>query len=310
MSTKTAEIKSKTINEVEITKEPAIKTGNPKFDNWFSKVGGLVLRSCIFLTGGSGSGKTTLMINLMNWLSDVKTSMYSREMRSDDVKEQTLNVKFDHNNAYIADKKTHPHFEDYLQELEILKPRVVIIDSLQVIASEDYADMGEEKGCAYVVEKLRKWVSDNDSILILIGHVTKDGTYAGASFIKHMIDAHMELNFDPKKNANERGMSWSKNRKGKIGEKLYYTFEEKGIALHTEEEWGAIKATSRDFCDYLAKCTTAYLKTANKSNPNYEAYKKECDAAIKHLERTAPNMLEFYGSLVKEVAEISAKYKM
>ena len=308
MNTEIADIKSQTINEIILTKEPAIKTGNVKFDAWFSKGGGIVLRSFILCTGGSGSGKTTMMINLMKWLSDVKTSMYSREMRKDDVKEQTLNVKFNHNNAYLADVKTHPHFDFYMKELEILKPRVVIIDSLQVVANEDFPDMGEERACEHIVNKLRTWVADNDAVLILIGHVTKEGEYKGVTTIKHLVDAHMELVFDKKTGC--RNISWSKNRKGEVGKKLYYSFEDEGIELYTKEEWEATKSETRNFADYISSCTSSYVKTLDKNNPNYAEFKKQYEDGIKKFLKTSPTMLEFHGDVLKMVIRLSAKYKM
>lgn len=303
METQTT-IKSQTINEIVITKEPAIKTGNDKFDSWFSKVGGIVLRSFILLTGGSGSGKTTMMINLMKWLSNLKTSMYSREMRKDDVKEQTINVKFGHNNAYLADVKTHPHFDDYMKELEVLKPKVVIIDSLQVIANEDFPDMGEEKACEHIVNELRTWVADNDAVLILIGHVTKEGEYKGVTTIKHLVDAHMELVFDKK--TGNRNISWSKNRKGEVGKLLYYSFGEAGIELFTKEEWEATKG-DRNFSSYIVGCTNAYITTLNKKHANFEIFSKEYESGLKSLLKVCTG-IELNVAVIKMVSELSKKH--
>jgi predicted ATP-dependent serine protease len=85
------EIKSLKVKDVEVSNDPTLKTGNEKFDNWFSGKGGMVLRSSIFVSGTSGAGKSTLMINIMNWLSNVTTCMYEREVEAKDIVEQTLN---------------------------------------------------------------------------------------------------------------------------------------------------------------------------------------------------------------------------
>ena len=300
-------IKSQPINQIVISQEPAIKTRNEKFDNWFSKSGGMVLRSFILMTGSAGTGKTTLAINIMNWMAQTKTSLYSREMRKDDVKSQTSNIKFNHNNAYLADAKTHPHFNDYMQELTILKPKIVIIDSLQVIASEDFSEMTEDKACEHILNQLRNWVADNDAVLILIGHSNKNGEYKGVSTIRHLVDCHLELTLNKK--TGDRKMQLSKNRKGIAGIPLFYSFGEEGIELLTEEE-RETKSGNRNFADYISTCTSTYVKTLDKSNPNYALFKRQYEQGIKNLELSSSTLLEFYGNVIKLVVELSATYKM
>lgn len=301
----TLTIKSEVLRKVEVSNEPAMQTGNSKFDEWFSKAKGLVLRSFIFLTGSPGSGKTTLMVNLMKWAKDVRTSMYSREMRKDDVKSQTSNLKFDHDNAYIADKKTHPHFQDYMAELSVLKPRIVIVDSLQVIAEEDYPDMSLDEACLHIVNTLRDFVAENNAVLILIGHSNKDGTYSGASTIKHLIDAHMELHYDQK--ANIRKALWSKNRKGIAGVPLFYSFGENGLEFYSEEEWGASKS-DRSFSEYIAKHANAYLETLDQENENFVAFKKEYETEMKKINAMYDDGDEHISKIVLMIASLSRKY--
>jgi len=258
--------KSKKLQDVKVLDVPTLKTGNAKFDTWFSRKGGMVLRSAIYLSGTSGAGKTTLMINLMNWLSEVPTCLYEREVESQDICEQTSNVieNIKHTNAHICDEQSHPHFSDFLAELDVLKPKVVIVDSVQAIAMYDFSDISEEDACNYIVKTLRKWVADNEAVLFLIGHNTKEGEFAGRNTIIQMMDAHIDMVYDKK--LNTRTMSWGKkNRKGPMGS-LYYTFEDAGIVLYTPEEWDALNNTM-DFKENFAKFIHTYV-TARKTKNN------------------------------------------
>jgi predicted ATP-dependent serine protease len=97
-------MKSKSFGDIKVVNEKTIMTGNQMFDKWFSKDGGIVPGSIIFVTGTSGAGKTTLMINLMNWLKNNKSSFYSREMSISSLKQQVKDYNFKNNNALLMMK--------------------------------------------------------------------------------------------------------------------------------------------------------------------------------------------------------------
>lgn len=275
--------KSLNFSKIQINEEPALRTGNEKFDKWFSKKGGMVLRSAVYVSGTSGAGKTTLMINLMNWLKDVTTCIYEREVEAQDIKEQTSNVEFSHNNAYACDIKTHPHFNDFLKELDVIKPKVLIVDSIQAIAMEDFTNITEEAACNYISQVLRQWVRDNNAVLFVIGHNTKEGEFAGRNTIMQFMDAHIDMVFDKK--ANTRTMSWGKkNRKGPMGT-LYYTFEEKGIELYTLEEWEA-RTQERNFRESFIKFVTNYVGASNVKTEAGEKLVSEYNKALKVINKS------------------------
>jgi predicted ATP-dependent serine protease len=276
------QIKSIKVKDVVVSNDPTLKTGNEKFDNWFSKRGGMVLRSSIFISGTSGAGKTTLMVNLMNWLTNTVTCMYEREVESKDVCEQTSNIKPTHDNAYMCDKKSHPHFNDFMKELEVLKPKVIIIDSLQAIAMEDFPSMSEDDACNYIIKILRTWTSDNDAVLFLVGHNTKEGEFAGRNTIMQFMDVHMDLVYDKK--TNTRTMSFGKkNRKGPMGT-LFYTFEESGIELYTPEEWDA-RANDRNFKEKFMQFVVNYVASSNKKNDICVNFINEYKKGIKNISK-------------------------
>lgn len=223
------------IEQVKHNEEPALKTGQAIFDEWFSSSGGIVLGSAIYVSGTSGAGKTTLMANIMEWLKSEVSCLYSREMRLSALLKQIPNLK-NSVNSVVADVDSCPDFDTFLKDINDLKPKVIIIDSLQVIAKEDYAVKkikSEEDACYYIIQLLREYVHANNAILFLIGHNTKDGNFAGNNTIIQVMDAHIDMVYDKKENT--RTMSWGvKNRKGKMGSIPY--FIEDGKILFEKEE--------------------------------------------------------------------------
>jgi DNA repair protein RadA/Sms len=304
----TAEIKSIPFNKIVVSSDPTIKTGVEKFDKWFSKAGGIVIGSAIYVSGTSGAGKTTLMVNLMKWLKNVKTSMYLREMEDRYVKQQTENIVFDHDNAFFVDVKKCPTFEDYMAELDVLKPKVVIIDSLQVIAKEDYDMkniMGEDKACYHIIKTLRKWISENEATLILIGHNTKEGNFAGANTNIQMMDAHIDMVFDKKK--NQRTMSWGqKNRKGPMGT-LYYVFGENAIEFFSEEEWKFIKEKV-NFQENFIIFAQSFKDSLNPKDEAHAKFLAEFNREKKALNKIGEqNNFDFCKAVFEVMMNLSAK---
>lgn len=267
-------MKSKSFGEIKIINENTVFTGNKLFDAWFSRDGGIVPNSKIFVTGTSGAGKTTLMVNLMNWLKNHKSSLYSREMSVSSLKQQVKNYPFDNPNSFFVDESDCPHLDDYIKELNVLKPEFVIVDSMQAIATVDYPDMSEEKGSLIVRNKITKWCDENNATLFLIGHNTKDNEFAGKNTNMQMVDAHMVLEFDDK--TGIRKIYWGKkNRKGPRGQ-LFYTINNGSIEFFEDEIYASELNTEQiSFVSDFEIFITNFLKKAEKRNIDVKEVKKE-----------------------------------
>jgi predicted ATP-dependent serine protease len=306
--TNIAKKKSKSIlfEDVIVYKEPSILTGKKRFDEWFSADGGIVNGSAVYVSGTSGAGKTTLMVNLMKWLSPRKVSMYLREMEGRNVKSQTKNIKIPKGSAYISDANTCPTFEEYMVELDNLKPEFVIADSLQVIAKEDYeieGKMSEDDAGYYIIKTLREWCSKNNSTLFLIGHNTKDGNFAGRNTLIQMMDAHIVMEHDKKNNC--RKISWGqKNRKGPMG-MLYYTFGKNEIEFHTEGEWISMtnQKNNKHYELIIVEQTEMYIKSLDNNKQEVRELKKEYKKQVKALSKIECET-EFISEYVKFVSNL------
>lgn len=254
---------------VECRGVPTLLTGNEKIDNFASNKGGFVIGSAIFFTGTSGAGKTTFSVFLQKMFSEFKTALYSREMQSSAVKEQTERLGVYHENALIADINDCKNVFEFIEAIDVEKPKVIIIDSLQVILKEDCTEGKVEQELWDLIAKLRQWVYDNNAVLFVIGHVNKDGTFEGPNTIKQMFDAHMHMEFNQKK--NERILSWTKNRKGDTSAKLYYSFTKNDMLFFTEDEWYS-RTSDVTLCDILLSQVQKFIDSINRQHPAFKEY--------------------------------------
>lgn len=296
-----------TFSEVQTRLEPSVLTGIKQLDEWWSKNGGIVIGSSIFLTGTSGAGKTTLSVFLMKILNQYKTALWSREMARGDVKEQTSRMNVNHSNALIADDETCPTFEDFMEALEYHKPKFVIVDSLQVVAKgADFSEDGESDAQFEIIQTLRKWIAENDAVLFMIGHNKKDGEFRGDNTIMQMFDAHIEMIHHKK--GDFRTMAWGqKNRKGPLG-MLYYEFVDSELAIDffTEDEWEVVKkgATIED----MVNSTLESYINAYSNNKNYKAFRKEFVKSYNEICKTSSTDLEALTRVIPVISELSIKY--
>jgi len=294
--------RGKNYKDVKVINEPAIMTGIENFDKFFSKNGGMVLTSTILLTGTSGAGKTTLAVNLQKLFKDITTSLYAREMPESAIKEQTAGLKIQHENAFISDTDSCPTFEEYLEFIYELKPKVVIADSLQVIAREDYPNMSEEDAAYEIIDKLRDYGKKNNAVVFIVGHVTKGNEFRGANTIMQMVDAHLEMIHN--KRFDFRTIAWgNKNRKGPAG-MLYYLIEDDGIQFFTEDEWD-VQKNNIDINNFIVDSVKSYVLSLNRGHENYKAFKEDYNLAVKEIAKnkdlTEIGMACAYVKLVDEL---------
>lgn len=302
---KRRKMKSVNYSDVQIKADLTIKTGNENFDSFLSNDGGFVEKSAIFLTGTPGAGKTTLAIILQRLLKYYKTSLYSREMTASSVKAQMKRYNIEHSNAYIADKEMCPTLNSFIDELNELRPKVVIIDSLQVVMKEDYAGVSADVSGFEIIQKLRAWTDKNDAVLIVVGHVNKDGEFEGRNTIQHMFDAHMEMIFDKKKKT--RTLSWAKNRFGAVEKVLYYEFGKDSMVFYTKEEFDNIK-NGKKLEDYISEAISTFIESLDKNNSNYKALKKELIEKINELSMTEISLMEFNIECIHIINFLSNKH--
>lgn len=180
--------------------------------------GGLVPASAILIGGDPGIGKSTLLLQLSSQLSNsgTKCLYITGEESTDQVKLRAsrLGLKPDGNSIMAA---TNIH--DILATIDAAKANldVVVIDSIQTMYSGDFSSapgtVSQIRACTH---ELITYAKQNNIILLLVGHVTKDGQLAGPKVLEHMVDT--VLYFEGDHSQHFRILRSIKNRFGGVNE--------------------------------------------------------------------------------------------
>ena len=295
----------------ELVVPESLMTGRPEFDNWFSRFGGIVLGSSIYVTGTSGGGKSTLMANIMTWFKDDVTAMYSREMLKKYLLDQVRDLTFTEN-AYLSDVEDNPTFDSFMKDVYDIKPKILIVDSLQVIAKEDYVLTGlmsEDMACYKIIKELRDYVNKNNAVLFLIGHNTKDGVFAGANTNMQMIDAHIDIVYN--KENNSRTMSWGqKNRKGPMGT-IPFSIQESQIlfSLNKNEETEKSFNVFSESCNYIENAINNEFLLSNFSDDIKKKFVKKLEAEKKKNKKESFSITEELSKNVQSWLNLNLQLK-
>jgi len=167
-------------------------------DAEFNRVlgGGIVPGSLILLGGEPGIGKSTLVLQLALKLTDLKVLYVSGEESG-----QQLKLRAERLGGGKAIGETLVYTETNLQNILSLanheRPELIIIDSIQTLSSEfiesSQGSVSQVRECA---ASLLKFAKETHTPLILIGHITKDGSIAGPKVLEHIVDTVLQFEGD------------------------------------------------------------------------------------------------------------------
>lgn len=165
----------------------------------FSRVlgGGLVPGSLVLLGGEPGVGKSTLVIELAALLAATigKALYVSGEESARQIKMRADRLGLDAPDLYLL---TETNLENIFAQIEQLQPKLVIIDSIQTTYTEEVKSspglVSQVRECAIRLQNLAKSTAAS---VLMIGHVTKDGSIAGPRALEHIVDTVLYLEGDP-----------------------------------------------------------------------------------------------------------------
>ena len=200
--------------------------------------GGLVPGSLVLLGGDPGIGKSTLLLQSARAMAEHQTVLYvSAEESAQQVKLRwrRLGEAADAGQATPAlslsrlQLLAETDLELVLQELEVLRPAVAIIDSIQALHDGELASapgsVAQVRECAAALARIAK---RQDTALVLVGHVTKEGLLAGPKVLEHLVDA--VLTFEGDRFASHRLLRAVKNRFGATHELGVFEMRGQGLA--------------------------------------------------------------------------------
>ncbi len=210
------------IHEIDSSQEVRLDTRDGELNRVLG--GGIVPGSLILLGGEPGIGKSTLLLQLSLNLP-YKTLYVSGEESMKQIKMRAERISTKQNSCYILTETKTQHI--FKQILEI-NPEIVIIDSIQTLHT-DYieASPGSISQIRETTAELIKFAKESNVPVILIGHITKDGTIAGPKILEHMVDT--VLQFEGDRNHVYRLLRSLKNRFGSTAELGIYEMLGSGL---------------------------------------------------------------------------------
>jgi len=210
------------ISEIDTTKTVRMDTADGELNRVLG--GGIVPGSLTLLGGEPGIGKSTLMLQTSLKLP-YKTLYVSGEESQKQIKLRAERIQPLNDSCYILTETKTQHI---FKQIEALQPDVVIIDSIQTLQS-DYleASAGSVSQIKECTSELIKFAKETATPVILIGHITKDGSIAGPKILEHMVDT--VLQFEGDRNHVFRILRAHKNRFGSTHEMGIYEMLGSGL---------------------------------------------------------------------------------
>lgn len=213
------------ISEITFDNEIRIPTGIEEFDRVLG--GGLVQGSIVLIAGDPGIGKSTILLQTSGLLCEKnkKVLYVSAEESANQIKLRAQRLAVNADSLYIYPQT---NFECIKNEIEDLKPDVVIIDSIQAIYTQNVqssaGSVSQIRECCNYLMQIAK--SQNITMLT-IGHVTKEGNIAGPKVLEHMVDT--VIYFEGDKYKSYRLLRAMKNRFGNTSEVGIFEMGSKGL---------------------------------------------------------------------------------
>ena len=200
-------------------------------DNELNRVlgGGLVPGSIVLLGGEPGIGKSTLTLQTMMTLTDKRVLYVSGEESAHQLKmraERLAGGRTANNEHFLI--LCENSLEAIFEHVKDVQPEVLVIDSIQTISTEDVessaGSIAQVRECA---SALLRFAKTSGVPVILIGHITKEGTLAGPKILEHIVDAVIQ--FEGDQHYMYRILRSIKNRFGSTSELGIYEMQQTGL---------------------------------------------------------------------------------
>jgi DNA repair protein RadA/Sms len=213
--------KISSIKAADIARQP---TGISEFDRVLG--GGLVEGGVILIGGDPGIGKSTLLLQVLCHLGKVSPAIYvSGEESPQQIAMRAKRLGLD---ASEVELLAEINLEKILATLQTHKPNIAVIDSIQTVYSEALqsapGSVAQVRECSAQLTRIAKQLGIT---VILVGHVTKEGSLAGPRVLEHIVDT--VLYFEGDQNSTFRLIRAFKNRFGAVNELGVFAMTEHGL---------------------------------------------------------------------------------
>lgn len=213
-----------TLADIRPREEPRLPTGLDEFDRVLG--GGLVPGGVVLIGGDPGIGKSTLLLQALAQLASRVSTLYiTGEESGEQVALRAQRLALDPSGLQLL---AEINLEKIGAVLSDTRPRVVVVDSIQTVYSEQLTSapgsVAQVRECAAQLTRAAKQAGHS---LILVGHVTKEGTLAGPRVLEHIVDT--VLYFEGETSSSFRLIRAFKNRYGAVNELGVFAMTERGL---------------------------------------------------------------------------------
>ncbi|MEZ5741094.1 MAG: DNA repair protein RadA [Burkholderiaceae bacterium] len=212
------------LNEVTTEQVQRYPTGSEEFDRVLG--GGLVAGSVVLIGGDPGIGKSTLLLQAAAVIQRTRPVIYvTGEESASQVAMRARRLGLESLDVPLLAETS---LERIAVTMERERPGVMVIDSIQTMYSEALqsppGSVAQVRECAAQLTRLAKrW----DVALVMIGHVTKEGTLAGPRVLEHIVDT--VLYFEGDAQSSHRLVRAFKNRFGAVNELGVFAMTDRGL---------------------------------------------------------------------------------
>ena len=212
------------LSEIDLETVPRFSTSIGELDRVLG--GGLVPGSVVLIGGNPGAGKSTLLLQVMCLLAQSKKALYvtgEESLQQVGMRAQRLGLPQD-KLQLLAETSV----EQICKTAQQLQPQLLVVDSIQVMHNADIpsapGSVSQVRECAAF---LIQYAKQTNTVLLLVGHVTKDGNLAGPKVLEHMIDCFVML--EGGNDSKYRILRGQKNRFGAVNEIGVFAMTELGL---------------------------------------------------------------------------------
>lgn len=228
------------LSEIDATEEERFDTHDAELNRVLG--GGIVPGSLILLGGEPGIGKSTLLLQTVLRMADRRILYVSGEeserqikLRADRLLTPSFSQKTPSSTATTANATTHEplllcetRLETILEHVRQVQPDLLIVDSVQTMQTESVeSSPGSVTQIRECATALLKYAKDNNVPVLLIGHITKEGSIAGPKVLEHIVDC--VLQFEGDRHYFYRILRSIKNRFGSTSELGIYEMNQSGL---------------------------------------------------------------------------------
>lgn len=211
------------LNEIDSTHESRISLNNGELDRILG--GGLVEGSLVLIGGEPGIGKSTLSLQIPLHCSGLRTLYVTGEESAKQVKLRASRLGGDDSNCMIYSETL---MENVLKEARELMPDLMVVDSVQTMYSQNVeSSPGSVTQIRETAAMLLRFCKETGVPVILIGHITKEGSIAGPKILEHIVD--VVLQFEGDNRGAYRLLRSIKNRFGSTSELAVFEMTGKGL---------------------------------------------------------------------------------